>query len=93
MQRYTSDGLNHLSDHDIYHRIEDLTIELHNKIKTFVNHCFNRGLISFRFLTQVDQPRTPFIYFLKKLHNTPIAVRPIVSNIQSPTWFIISVYG
>jgi len=89
MQRYTSDGLNHLSDQDIYHRIDkDLTIELHNKIQIFINHCFNRGLINhevFRFLTQVDKPRTPFIYFLKKLHKTPIAVRPIVSNIQSPT--------
>ncbi|XP_065896286.1 uncharacterized protein [Dysidea avara] len=89
MECYTRDGLKHLSDQDIYHRIDkDLTSELHVKIKTFVNHCFSRGLINhevYSFLTQDDKPRTPFIYFLKKLHKTPLAVRPIVSNIHSPT--------
>jgi len=33
----------------------------------------------------VDKPRTPLIYFLKKLHKNPISVRPIVSNVNSPT--------
>jgi len=33
----------------------------------------------------VDNPRTPIIYFLKKLHKNPISVRPIVSNVNSPT--------
>ena len=92
IERYTNDGLNHLSDQNVYHRIEkDVTTELHNKISTFVTHCFNRGLINhdvFNFLTQNDHPRTPFIYFLKKLHKTPISVRPIVSNINSPTCLI-----
>ena len=33
----------------------------------------------------MDNPRTPIIYFLKKLHKNPISVRPIVSNVNSPT--------
>jgi len=88
-ERYIQDGLEHLSDKAVYKRIEkDISPELHQKIKIFINHCFNRGLINhevYSFLNHCEQPRTPFIYFLKKLHKTPISVRPIVSNINSPT--------
>ena len=31
------------------------------------------------------EPRTPLIYFLKKLHKQPISVRPIVSHVNSAT--------
>ena len=32
-----------------------------------------------------ESPRTSLIYFLKKLHKTPISVRPIALHINSPT--------
>ena len=36
-------------------------------------------------LTTDPPPRTQQLYFLKKLHKTPIAVRPIVSGCGGPT--------
>lgn len=87
--RYITDGLQHLSDEQIYHRLSnDITQETHKTITSFIEHCFKRGLINhdiYKFLTSADQIDTPIIYFLKKLHKNPISVRPIVSNINSPT--------
>ena len=89
IDRYIQDALEHLSDQAVYKRIEkNVFSDLHQKINTFTKHCFDCGLINhemYSFLMLTDQPRTPFIYFLKKLHKTPISVRPIVSNINSPT--------
>ena len=93
IDRYIQDALEHLSDQAVYKRIEkNVFSDLHQKINTFTKHCFDCGLINhevYSFLMLTDQPRTPFIYFLKKLHKTPISVRPIVSNINSP---IISIH-
>ena len=87
-ENYIKDGLDHLSDANIYHRIEeDINPKINDAINKFLKHSLDRGLIDndiFNFLT-VDQPRTPIIYFLKKLHKNPISVHPIVSNINSPT--------
>jgi len=88
-ERYISDGLNHLNNEEVYHRLDkDINHELHESISKFLKHSLNRGIINqdlFNFLNMEEEPRTPLIYFLKKLHKTPIAVRPIVSNIHSPT--------
>jgi len=88
-EHYIQDGLNHLSDTNIYHRVEeDMNPVIHQTIQKFLDHSLDRGLINediHQFLTKQQNPRTPIIYFLKKLHKTPVKVRPIVSNINSPT--------
>lgn len=88
-ETYVADGLEHLSDKNVYQQVnQDINTELHQKIQKFVQHCYDRGLINthtFVFLNKERDVRTPVIYFLKKLHKDPVTVRPIVSNINSPT--------
>ena len=86
MHRYINDGLQHLSDEEVYHHLpNDVTEETHKIIVSFVEHCFARGLINhdiYQFLRSTKQPETPIIFFLNK---DPISVRSIVSNVGSPT--------
>ena len=71
------------------HRIKsDINPELFKTINKFVDQAYQKGYIDkdiYDFLTEIKEPRTPLIYFLKKLHKNPISVRLIVSNINSPT--------
>ncbi len=51
---------------------------------------YNKGItddITKEYLAFKDQntPRTQQLYFLKKIHKNPIAVRPIVSGCGGPT--------
>lgn len=88
---YVKDGLEHLSDHSIYERIEsDPTEPLTTEIEKFVSQMHKRGIIdetTKKYLTtQQDKGiRTQQLYFLKKIHKNPIAVRPIVSGCGGPT--------
>ena len=88
-ENYIKDGLIHLSDEEVYHRlITDINPEIHQHILKYLDHTLERGLIiqdMYQFLTANKDPRKPIIYFPKKLHKTSISVRPIVSNINSPT--------
>ena len=67
IDRYISDGLSHLSDEEVHHRLStDITIKTHNAIASFLEHCFERGLINhhiYQFLKSTKQPDTPIIYF------------------------------
>ena len=89
VESYVRDGLKHLNNEEVYHRItRDINSDLSKAITDFVLHAFKMGYINkdiFDFLTAVKEPRTPLIYFFKKLHKNPIAVRLIVSNTNSPT--------
>ena len=81
---YEADGMSHLSDTTIYSPIEeDPTAQLGLAINKFVDRLYSKGVIddiTKRFLTFDEAPRTQLLYFLKKIHKHPIAVRPIVSS-------------
>ena len=88
---YIKDGLEHLSDGNIYEQIaEDPTVSLGLVINKFIAHISKKGVIdniTKQYLTfPVDSPpRTQQLYFLKNIHKNPIAVRPIVSGCSGPT--------
>lgn len=88
---YIAAGLEHLSDTSIYEEIElDPTHKLAQGINTYVKGMLDKGIIdniTKNYLTFPDDnpPRTQQLYFLKKIHKNPIAVRPIVSGCSGPT--------
>ena len=93
-ENYIKDGLTHLSNEKYYKRLaEDLNPDINHAITNFLNNAHQRGLLdkeTFLYLLPSTNCRTPIIYFLKKLHKSPTAVRPIVSHINSPTCNISS---
>ena len=67
---------------------EDFNPSIKYAIIKFLNNAHHKGLIdtdTFKYLLPPTEPRTPLIYFLKKLHKQPISVRPIVSHVNSAT--------
>ena len=88
---YVRDGLDHLSDKTIYQQIDsDPTLHLTEAIDTYVSTMHKRGIIdetTRKYLTfeKGETPRTQQLYFLKKIHKNPIAVRLIVSGCGGPT--------
>ena len=90
-EQYVRDGLDHLSDESIYERVDtDPTKPLTQAINTYVNSMYQDGIIDpitkeHLTLTTDPPPRTQQLYFLKKIHKNPIAVRPIVSGCGGPT--------
>ena len=89
--RYVEDGLAHLSDHTIYRKVDsDPTVPLAAGINKFVKYMHDRGIIDnitrdYLTFKPDSMPRTQQLYFLKKIHKNPIAVRPIVSGCGGPT--------
>ena len=89
--QYIKDGLDHLSDESIYKEIDtDPTKSLTEAINTYTNSMYQEGIIdpiTKKHLTLETEPpsRTQQLYFLKKIHKNPIAVRPIVSGCGGPT--------
>lgn len=89
---YIKDGLDHLADTSIYEQIDtDPTLQLSVAINKYVEQMYNKGIIDditkdyliMKFTCYT--PRTQQLYFLKKIHKNPIAVRPIVSGCSGPT--------
>ncbi len=90
-ENYIKDGLQHLSDEDIYEKTDsDPTLPLAEGINEYVIRMHSKGIIddtTKNYLTfkENNMPRTQQLYFLKKIHKNPIAVRPIVSGCGGPT--------
>ena len=88
---YIKDGLEHLSDLTIYKKIDaDPTAPLAEAINTYVSQMHKKGIIDnitrdYLSFKPENMPRTQQLYFLKKIHKNPIAVRPIVSGCGGPT--------
>lgn len=88
---YVRDGLAHLSDTRIYERVDsDPTGALAQAINVYVNTMHNRGIIDkitkdYLTFKSDKPPRTQQMYFLKKIHKSPTAVRPICSGSGGPT--------
>jgi len=83
IERYIEDGMKHLQNPNIYKQIpEDINPDQSINI---LKKQLKKEADTYNFIKPSENPRSPSIYFLKKLHKTPIAVRPIVSSIQSPT--------
>ena len=90
-EQYVTDGLDHLSDSSIYEQVDtDPTKPLTQAINTYIDSMYQEGIIDtltkeHLTLTIDPPPRTQQLYFLKKIHKNPIAVRPIVSGCGGPT--------
>lgn len=89
MERYIEDGLKHLNDTTTYLPIqEDINPEIAKTINKYLREAMDKGLLdrdTYHAIKSPSNPRTPIIYFLKKLHENPIFVRPIVSSVESST--------
>ena len=89
VERYTEDGMKHLNDPTTYQPIpEDINPRISATIDKYLKETIYKGLLdrdTYHAIKPPTNPRTPIIYFLKKLHKNPISVRPIVSSVQSPT--------
>ena len=89
-QNYIKDGLEHLAEETIYNKIDsDPTLPLAEG-KQYVTQMYNKGTIDsitkeYLLFKEDNLPRTQQLYFLKKIHKNPIAVRPIVSGCGGPT--------
>lgn len=89
--QYVKDGRNHLSDEAIYEKVTtDPTQTLAEAINTYVESMYQEGIIDpitkeHLTLKTDPPPRTPQMYFLKKIHKTPISERPINSCSGGPT--------
>ncbi len=89
--KYIADGKEHLEDTNIYEKIDaDPTVQLAKAINKFTNRMHDKGIIdspthTYLHFKEEQMPRTQQLYFLKKIHKNPIAVRPIVSGCGGPT--------
>ena len=90
-RNYIKDGLEHLADKTIYNEIDsDPTIPLAEGINQYITQIYKKGIIDattkeYLYFKENNMPRTQQLYFLKKIHKNPIAVRPIVSGCGGPT--------
>lgn len=90
-ENYIRDGLAHLSDTNVYEQIaHDPTEKLGWAINDYVSTLHRRGIIDkitkdYLMFPPDKPPRTQQMYFLKKIHKSPTAVRPIVSGCQGAT--------
>lgn len=86
---YIAEGLEHLSDTNTYLKLDgDYTTEVTKIISNTLHKLRTQGLLSPRmteYCLPPTTPRTALIYFLKKIHKTPMGIRPIVSTVNSPT--------
>ena len=86
---YIKAGLEHLSDKNTYISLErNYTNDVTHIITNTLKDLCTRGLISpnmKEYCLPPKSPRTALIYFLAKIHENPIGIRPIVSTVNSAT--------
>ena len=86
---YTNEGLEHLSDTNTYLELDkNYALEVAKIVRQNLQQFKAQGLLSPR-MAEYSLPsqtlRTAWIYFLKKIHKSPMGIRPIVSTINSLT--------
>ena len=86
---YIEEGLQHLSDVNTYLELDrDYTMDVNKIVKSTLQKLKVQGLLSphmAEYCLPPPTPRTALIYFLKKIHKSPMGIRPIVSTVNSPT--------
>ena len=86
---YIREGLEHLSDTNTYLELNsDQTNRVTVTIRNTLERMKKSGQISPRmadYCMPPPTPRTALMYFLKKIHKTPMGIRPIVSTVNSAT--------
>jgi len=84
--RKDDEGMVHLSDTKTYMRLDrDYTPDVVQYIKQQYSRC---GLLPDHMVRQCmpkSESRTALLYFLTKTHKSPMALRPIVSQVGSAT--------
>ena len=88
--QYIEDGEEHLKDSSIYQEVDgDPTHFQVTLINEYIKDLRQKGHISpdmAQFLTaKPEEVRTQQMYFLRKVHKTPMSIRPIVSGTGGPT--------
>ena len=86
---YISNAMLHLNDPIVYKPLdEDISPTLKESIMDKLRLLRNNGLLKqpwFEFCKPPKQIRTSRLYFLKKIHENPMGIRPIVSSCDSIT--------
>ena len=88
--QYLSLAYNHLNDNKTYQLLDkDPTKEVAQQYTLYLQTCEEEGLISADLHDKLTPPpedvRTQRMYFLPKVHKTPLKLRPILSAINGPT--------
>ena len=90
-QTYIEKGLEQVHDPQTYRRLDkDPTQSIVKQINQTVTDIHKLGLLDrktlqFLFQLKPSKVRTQQLYFLSKIHKTPVAYRPIVSGCSGPT--------
>ena len=83
-EEYVSNAMEHLNNPDVYQPLkEDTSHILKERITEKLTLLHKHGLLKktwFEYCKPPEKTRTSRLYFLKKIHKTPMAMRPIVSN-------------
>ena len=82
--KYISNAMLHLNDPTVYKPLaEDISPTLKESTLNKLRLLRNNGLLKqtwFEFCKPPKQTRTSRLYFLKKIHENPMGIRPIVSS-------------
>ena len=86
---YIKDAYEHLNDPNTYKKLDgDPTIRICHGIVQLLNRFYSEGLLNKKmvdFCSPPQRARLARLYFLKKIHKSPMGIRPIVSSCGSPT--------
>ena len=86
---YINDALEHLNDPNTYRELDgDPTNSICRGINEILHKLHSEGLLTKEMVDFCSPPtkaRLARLYFLKKLHKSPMGIRPIVSSCESPT--------
>ena len=86
---YIKDAYEHLNGPNTYIKLDgDPTISICRGIIQLLNKFYSEGLLNKKMVDFCSPPlkaRLARLYFLKKIHKSPMGIRPIVSSCGSPT--------
>ena len=86
---YIEEGLKHLDAPTVYRKLTaDATTNVYTWVTKFLQRLRFLKWIPLEFIDFCTPPkdyRTSQLYFLKKIHKTPMGIRPIVSSVNSVT--------